>query len=293
MILELLEYLTTDCPADVRRLGYLKEAIAIKARYRRQCEAWGPHLARSRALVGDAAEHLARRRTALVLGSGLLLDIPLGALSASFDRVLLADLVHLRRARRIAARYPNVALVTADVTGLSAGFRDRVRSGWRGTPVPQPCLFHDDETIDLVVSANLMAQLPVMPAAALRRAGRDDQTVQAFCRAVVEAHLAYLAGFRRGSASSPRSCARGLVAMAEFSGSTRPCSASACPPKMRPGAGIWRPRVRQAPTTGSATGWWGLRIYTGPKCRFDLLLSSAYVSPASEVGARGVLLDKA
>jgi hypothetical protein len=195
VILELLEYLTTDCPADVRRLGYLKEAIAIKARYRRQCEAWGPHLARSRALVGDAAEQLARRRTALVLGSGLLLDIPLGALSASFERVLLADLVHLRRARRIAARYPNVSLVTADVTGLSAGFRDRVRGGWRGTPVPRSCLFHDDETIDLVVSANLMAQLPVMPAAALRRAGRDDQTVQAFCRAVVEAHLAYLAGF--------------------------------------------------------------------------------------------------
>jgi len=196
VILELLEYLTTDCPAEVRRLGYLKEAIAIKARYRRQCEAWGPHLARSRAFVGAAAERLTRRRTALVLGSGLLLDIPLGALSASFERVLLADLVHLRQARRIAARHPNVSLATADVTGLSAGFRDRIRDGWRGTPVPQPRLFQDDASIDLVVSANLMAQLPVMPAAALRRAGCDDETVRAFCRAVVEAHLAYLAGFQ-------------------------------------------------------------------------------------------------
>jgi len=196
VILELLEYLTTDCPADVRRLGYLKEAIAIKARYRRHCEAWGPHLARSRALVGDAAGRLARRRTALVLGSGLLLDIPLGALSAAFERVVLVDLVHLRRARRVAARYANVSLVTADVTGLAAGFQDRARAGWRGTPVPQPCGFHDDESVDLVISSNLLAQLPVIPAATLRRAGRDDLTVRDFCRAMVEAHLAYLAGFK-------------------------------------------------------------------------------------------------
>lgn len=196
MILELLEYLTTDCPGEARRLGYLKEAIAIKARYRRQCEAWGPHLARSRALVAGAADRLARRRTALVLGSGLLLDIPLGALSAAFERVLLADLVHLRYARRIATRYPNVSLVTADVTGLSADLGDRLRGGWRGAPVPQPHLFHEDEAVDLVVSANLMAQLPVIPAGVLRRAGCDAQSVRGFCRAVVEAHLAYLAGFR-------------------------------------------------------------------------------------------------
>jgi hypothetical protein len=196
VILELLEYLTTDCPAEVRRLGYLKEAIAIKGRYRRHCETWAPHLARSRALVGEAAGTLARRRTALVLGSGLLLDIPLGALSAAFERVLLVDLVHLRQSRRTAARYPNVSLVTADVAGLTAGFRDRVRAGWRGEPLPQPRVFQDDDTVDLVVSANLLAQLPVIAAASLRRAGLDDATVRGFCRAVVEAHLGYLAGFK-------------------------------------------------------------------------------------------------
>jgi hypothetical protein len=195
VILELLEYLTTACPADIRRLGYLKEAIAIKARYRRCCEAWAPHLARSRALVGDAAARCARRRTALVLGSGLLLDIPLGALSAGFERVLLVDVVHLRQARRTAARYPNATLVAADVTGLAAGLHDRICGGWRGTPVPQPSLFHDDPTVDLVVSANLLAQLPIMPAEALRRAGADESAIREFRRATAEAHLAYLAGF--------------------------------------------------------------------------------------------------
>jgi hypothetical protein len=191
VILELLEYLTTDCPADARRLGYLKEAIAIKARYRRHCEAWGPHLARSRALVGDAAERCPQRRTALVLGSGLLLDIPLGVLSASFERVLLADMVHLRQARRVAARYANVALVAADLTGLASGFHGRI-----DPLAAAPAFCQDDETVDLVVSANLLAQLPVPFAAGLRRAGAGGETVRGFCRAVIEAHLAYLRGFK-------------------------------------------------------------------------------------------------
>ena len=196
MILELLEYLTTNCPPYARRLGYLREAVAIKARHRRQCEAWGPHLARSRAVVNAAANGCVRRRTALVLGSGLLLDIPLGALSAAFERVILVDVVHLRQARRIAARYPNVSLTSEDVTGLAADLDARLRAGWRGAPVPAPALFQDDDGIDLVISANVAAQLPVIPAAALRRAGADDVAVRAFCGAVVRAHLDYLAGFR-------------------------------------------------------------------------------------------------
>jgi hypothetical protein len=196
VILELLEYLTTDCPADIRRLGYLKEAIAIKARHRRRCIAWGPHLARSRALVADAARDCARHRSVLILGSGLLLDIPLAALAQMFERVVLVDVVHLRQARRTAARHPNATLIAADVTGLVDGLHDRIRGGWRGTPVPQPSLFHDDPAIDLVVSANLLAQLPIMPAAALSRAGAGESAIREFRRATVEAHLAYLAGFR-------------------------------------------------------------------------------------------------
>jgi hypothetical protein len=190
VILELLEYLTTDCPADARRLGYLKEAIAIKARYRRHCEAWGPHLARSRALVGGAAERCPERRTALVLGSGLLLDIPLGALSAAFERVLLADMVHLRQARRVAARYANVSLVAADLTGLAAAFPGGIEAS------AAPSLFRDDDTVDLVVSANLLAQLPLPFAARMRRSGAGGDAVRGFCRSVVEAHLAYLRGFK-------------------------------------------------------------------------------------------------
>ncbi|MDH3699825.1 MAG: hypothetical protein OEU46_00810 [Alphaproteobacteria bacterium] len=196
MILELIEYLTTDCPRPARRLGYLKEAVAIHARRRRLGPVWDDHLERSRAVITDAIARCPRRRTALVIGSGLLLDIPLAELAAGFDRVLLADLVHLRAARRTAAHYGNVELVTADVTGFVGDLEHRVAAGWRGDPVPVSDAFLDVADLDLVVSANVMAQLAIFPAAAMqRRAGLDGDALDTFCRTVVQRHLDYLGRF--------------------------------------------------------------------------------------------------
>ena len=196
MILELLEYFTTDCPRTARRHGYLKEAVAIHARRRRLGPAWDDHLERSRAVITESIDRCPRRRTALVIGSGLLLDIPLAELAESFERVLLADLVHLRAARRAAAGYGNVTLVTADVTGFVDDFEQRVAAGWRGDPVPVSDAFLDVADLDLVVSANVMAQLAIFPAAAMqRRAGLDGDALDAFCRNVVQRHLDYLGRF--------------------------------------------------------------------------------------------------
>ncbi|MGE4218427.1 MAG: hypothetical protein AB7G39_03175 [Alphaproteobacteria bacterium] len=196
MLAELLEYLTTDCPAFARRHGYLREAIALRHRHRRLARAWAPHLAAAQAVVTQAIQRCARRRTALVLGSGLLADLPMDALAAGFERVLLADAVHLRPARRIAARFSNATLVHADLTGIAIDLDRLLASGWRGDPVPSPTVFLDEPGIDLVVSANLLSQLPLMPAAALARRGVLDAAARArFCTAVVAAHLAYLRRF--------------------------------------------------------------------------------------------------
>lgn len=196
MILELLEYLSTPCPKYARKLGHLKEAIAIGARQKRLAGAWAPHLEQSQAIIREAAEQCERRRVALILGSGLLLDIPLADLSRQFEHVVLADVVHLRAARRKAAEFANVTLVEEDVTGMAADFDFRVSSGWQGDPVPNPAVFLDRPEVDLVVSANLLAQLPIFLAAALQRRTRlDGEPLEDFCRAVIEAHLAYLRRF--------------------------------------------------------------------------------------------------
>ena len=196
MILELLEYWTTDCPRYARRLGYLKEAIAIRARQSRLKAAWAPHLENSKDVILEAMDRCGRRRTALVLGSGLLLDIPIDRLAEAFETVRLVDVVHLRAARNRAAAFPNVVLETCDVSGMAAEFQQQYAAGWRGHPVPAPTAFRDDSTIDFVVSANLVAQLPIFLAAALvRRGALEGDAFDRFCRAVMQRHLDYLRSF--------------------------------------------------------------------------------------------------
>lgn len=196
MIREWVESLVTPCPPARRELGYLHELIAIAARHRRCREAWADHLARSRHAVRSAMGLAPRRRTALILGSGLLLDVPLAELAAAFERVVLVDAVHPLAARWQARRHRNVELRTADVSGVIEALRV-----WRTSdPLPTPPSFaplHEPD-VDLVISLNLLSQLGVLPEEWLRRRGGAAAAVHAaaFGAAVTQAHLDDLARCR-------------------------------------------------------------------------------------------------
>jgi len=120
----------------------------------------------------------------VVLGSGLLLDVPLVELAARFRRLYLVDMVHLPRVRRLAAAFPGVSLLELDVTGTATGLcalGRRQRPVERGElealfscPVALPGL----ESADWVASVNLFSQLPLLPLEAASRlcpaAGETD-----------------------------------------------------------------------------------------------------------------------
>lgn len=194
MIREWVESLITPCPAPGRELGYLHELIAIGARHRRCRAAWADHLARSRRAVLAAAANARQRRTALVLGSGRLLDVPLAELATAFGRVVLVDAVHPLAARWQARRHANVELLAADITGIMAAL-----AGWSpGAPLPDPPPFaplHAPE-VDFVVSLNLLSQLGVLPEDWLRRRGADAAAAAAYGATLTRAHLADLARCR-------------------------------------------------------------------------------------------------
>ncbi|MFJ5370638.1 hypothetical protein ACIPIA_15600, partial [Bosea sp. CER48] len=97
---------------------------------------------------------LPRRRIAVILGSGLLRDIPLGLLAANFDRVLLVDAVHLPQVRLRMRLRQNVVMLTRDLTG-AAGWLAGKDQG-RADPLADLVA---DPTVDLVVSANLLSRL--------------------------------------------------------------------------------------------------------------------------------------
>jgi len=177
VLVELLHLLVTPAPFAHRRKGHLRESVLLMSRGRRCRSAWAPHLAAARAAILDACEDLPQRRVAVVLGSGLLQDVPLAELAARFARVHLVDAVHLWPARLRARAYPNVRLVTADLA---------LRPD-RPEPLAALC---GDEAVDFVVSANLLSQLPILP---LDRPGFVPPDLGA---RIVRAHLDGLASLR-------------------------------------------------------------------------------------------------
>ncbi len=192
MLREWLISLRTHCPKGLVALGYRYAAVACLSRAQRCAVAWEPHQRRTRdAITAAMLDVPSDRDTALILGSGPCLDLPVAALLARFPRLLLVDVAHPPPTRRLAGRHPGIELVTLELTGM-AGVDCMVSEG---APMPPPITaFWDDPRIGLVVSANLVSQLPLVPLRqALRRQPNIDQP--ALGRAIVEAHLAHLRGF--------------------------------------------------------------------------------------------------
>jgi hypothetical protein len=177
-------------------MGYLRELLGIQTRYRHCRRAWEPHLERTRNVLRAAAARCPRRRKAVILGAGLLLDVPLAELAAAFREVILVDLIHPLRTRRQGRRFANVRLVAADVSGVAEAVYQVAADPDAPLPRATPTLFLDDAEVDLVGSVNVLSQLPYLPADYLYREGAHSaDAIEAFARDVVLAHLDYLQRF--------------------------------------------------------------------------------------------------
>lgn len=185
MLAELVEYLLTPCSREARRLGLLREAVAIRARHARNRAAWEPHLANCRRTVLEAAGRCRGHGHAVVLGSGALLDIPLDALAGRFERVSLVDMVHPLAARWRVRGMGNVRLLETDLTGVLADLL--ARPGEIPDVAPRPEL--PGPPPDLTISACVLSQLPLAPAVWLARHGLPEAAIGAFCAGIVRAHL--------------------------------------------------------------------------------------------------------
>ncbi len=201
MLAEWLQYLTTPCPTPVRRLGYLKQAIGLQARARRCARAWQPHLEECRAVIEAAVAGCGGKRRAVVIGSGLLRELPLERLARSFEETLLVDIVQLWPARLAVRRHPKLKLVQADVTGLVGPVFTLIQgaprpAGESSLPHHMPNLFLDDPP-DLVVSANVVSQLPLLLREALETWDPElpARELDAFSRSIVNNHLIWLHAF--------------------------------------------------------------------------------------------------
>ena len=184
------------------RQAYRQDLDTMAAQRERFRDEWQPHLDNSKALIGEAITATAAGNhgrdgaaghgggKAVVLGSGLLLDIPLEDLAGAFAQVVLVDMVQAPSVKGAVRGFPNVRLVQGDVTGIVDATLDAAR---RGTPLPDPAPPPLADDADLVVSANMLSQLPVRPHAFLTHyAHHPKAEIDTFVRHLVSSHLKWL-----------------------------------------------------------------------------------------------------
>jgi hypothetical protein len=153
MIAEALLYLATLPLTGKAHRKFIRSSVNLWSRARRCSRDWAEHEQKSRTAMLAATEGMRQTRTAVVLGSGLLRDVPIAELAKRFDTVVLVDLVHIApvRLRLKAKAYRNVRLIERDLSGY-----DELASGQD----PEPLAFlRSVPYLDLVISANLLSQI--------------------------------------------------------------------------------------------------------------------------------------
>ena len=187
-IADILTKLTTFCSPYLRHMGYLNEAIGMRRRARERGEFWQPHLDNTRRFVLSSAAACPIRNRALILGSGLLLDLPLAELSSLFREVVLADVVCLPEARRQIGKYRNVSFIEHDVTGIAERLYLNRHRGIRDLPEPETPVLPADA--DFVVSLNILSQVWVIPRAFVLAEfpGIDKGRLEEWCSEISASH---------------------------------------------------------------------------------------------------------
>lgn len=183
-------YLTADTPGYVRKMGYLYQSIALENRYLRRKSSWQGHLDNSRKFIIDTAHRCAARGNVIVLGSGILLDVPLDQLSELFDRVLLVDVVHLPHVLKKIKKYKNVIALQADVTDVAERMFENIRKKNYVLPQGSPFIPGLDADTGLIVSLNIFSQLYAFPVDYIQKnaAAFDSGNKRKWCASILAAH---------------------------------------------------------------------------------------------------------
>lgn len=150
MLFEALNFVATYAISPRKNAGEINSSVTLWARARRCAKDWAQHERNSQDFVRQAMEALPQRRVAVVLGSGLLRDVPIEALSKAFRQVRLYDLQHLAsvKAWTRAKGLRNLTFENRDLSGYKAD-------------APPLAFLEDIADLDLVVSANLLSQIGV------------------------------------------------------------------------------------------------------------------------------------
>ncbi len=193
------------CPQYVKRFGLLQELIAIDARYARHKKSWQEHLQKTKTTILAEAAKLDHREKILILGAGSLNDVPLAELSTLFKQVHLVDIFFLDTTRTKIKNYSNV---TAHEIDLSASLEKLYKQYCQASDrelfmashlqAESPNIFLN-EKFDMVVSLNLLSQLPLAAKRFFDRKNIVSYDLDTLYQSLITNHLDYLQKFSAGN----------------------------------------------------------------------------------------------
>jgi hypothetical protein len=190
MILEALEWTITPASLLARRSGLLAGQIAIRHRAQRCRALWHSHLTASRQAIQSHIQGLKRPlNRVMVMGSGHLHDCDLHTLLTQAKHVVLVDIVHpLELYWHRARSHGRLTLIDRDLSfSLSRALR-----GQTTVDEPDADFVAELQSCDLVISLNLLSQLPIGAHDLWTRQGQDESQIDHWAGLIVSNHVTLL-----------------------------------------------------------------------------------------------------
>jgi len=149
-----------------RKMGYFNDQSGILRRYRREREGWDAHLLKTRGFAVEAMQGK-NSKSAAVLGSGWLLDVPVEEMSRYFEKLYLYDIRHPAETKKRVKLLGNVELRVCDISCYANSVYEYVkkyRNHRHRPPISdiQPQNALDLSEFDFVFSCNILNQLDIL-----------------------------------------------------------------------------------------------------------------------------------
>jgi len=182
------------------KMGYYDYQQELVFRHLDQEGGWDRHLTYCRDFIIRSVRSC-QPELLTVLGSGWLLDLPLGDLSALTRKIYLVDIVHPPAIREHAGNLPNIELREEDVTG---GLIEEVWNKCGGTSLLRKRINREDITVPwykadyeqgMVVSLNLLTQLESLPCRFLEKHSMmTAEDLTELKKEIQQRHISYITG---------------------------------------------------------------------------------------------------
>ncbi len=183
----------------LRKFGFKKDQSGIISRYVRENGAWDSHLQLTKQYILKSAKSK-DKKTAVILGSGWLLDVPTVELAQLFDRIVLVDIFHPRQIEHKLRKQKNIEFLSSDITGLAQPIYELLKKRKKETiklseikPVYDKSFTECMNVADFVVSVNILNQLDILLCDYIEKLGiYEQEEINEFRTYVQSLHIGLL-----------------------------------------------------------------------------------------------------